>query len=45
MTSAGKRANNMVATMFAFIAKERYGDPLKIKTLGEAYREYAGKAN
>jgi hypothetical protein len=39
--NAGKRANNMVATMFSFIAKEKFGDPLKVKTLGEAYREYA----
>jgi hypothetical protein len=38
---AGRRSNNMVATMFSFIAKEKYGDPLKVRALGEAYREYA----
>jgi hypothetical protein len=34
----------MVATMFAHIAKEKYGDPLKVKALGEASREYAQKS-
>lgn len=44
---AGVRANNMAATMLAHTAKEKYGDPLTVKVLGEAYRSIAvakGKA-
>ncbi len=41
MDGAGKRANNMIATMLSFVAKEKYGDPLKVKTSGEAYRDHA----
>lgn len=41
LSGAGKRANNMAATMLAHTAKEKYGDPLVLKTLGEAYREIA----
>jgi hypothetical protein len=37
VVGAGRRANIMVATMLSFIAREKYGDQLKVKTLGEAY--------
>lgn len=41
LTDAGKRANNMAATMLAHTAREKYGDPLTLKVLGEAYRSIA----
>lgn len=41
MTGAGKRANNMCATMLAHTAREKYGDPLTLKVLGENYRAIA----
>ena len=28
-------------TMLAVVAKEKYVDPLKVRTMGEAYRQYA----
>lgn len=47
LASAGVRANNMCSTMLAHTAREKYGDPLSVKVLGEAFREIAsakGKA-
>lgn len=41
MDEAGRRANNMASTMLAHTAKEKYGDPLTVKVLGEAYRTIA----
>lgn len=40
-TDAGKRANNMCSTMLAHTAREKYGETLALKTLGEAYRKIA----
>lgn len=41
LSDAGKRANNMCATMLGHTARQKYGDPLMLKVLGEAYRDIA----
>lgn len=39
MLSAGVRANNMAAELFAFLASEKLGKPLVLKTIGEEFRK------
>ena len=41
MENAGRRANNMCAIVLSTLAKEKFGDPLKLKDLALYYREKA----
>lgn len=41
MENAGRRANNMCAVVLSTVAKEKFGDPLKLKNLALYYREKA----
>jgi len=41
MENAGRRANNMCAVVLSTLAKEKFGDPLKLKDLALYYREKA----
>jgi|SRR3972149_11549162 len=41
MENAGRRANNMCAVVLSTLAKEKFGDPLKLKDLASYYGEKA----
>lgn len=41
MENAGRRANNMCAVVLSTLAKDKFGDPLSLKSLGGFYRAKA----